>query len=78
MIAAATTNGMLLIAYIPPDHTGSIMVDMIALKDKIYKRIGLTRQAEYQWPLQVFPVTIRTLIHSLPPEKIAAGRIIGR
>ena len=33
--AAATPEGTLLIAYIPPDHTGSITVDMTALKDKI-------------------------------------------
>ena len=33
--AAANPDGTLLIAYIPPDHTGSITVDMTALKDKI-------------------------------------------
>ena len=33
--AAATPDGTLLIAYIPPDHVGSITVDMTALMDKI-------------------------------------------
>lgn len=32
--AAASKEGTLLIAYIPPDHTGSITVDMTALKKK--------------------------------------------
>jgi hypothetical protein len=33
--AAATPDGTLLIAYIPPDHTGSITVDMTVLKENI-------------------------------------------
>jgi hypothetical protein len=33
--AAATPDGTLLIAYIPPDHTGSITVDLTVLKENI-------------------------------------------
>jgi Protein of unknown function (DUF4038)/Putative collagen-binding domain of a collagenase len=33
--AAATADGTLLIAYVPPDHTGSITVDMTVLKEKV-------------------------------------------
>ena len=33
--AAANPDGSLLVAYIPPDHTGSISVDMTVLKEKV-------------------------------------------
>ena len=34
--AAAVPNGSLLIAYIPPDHNGSITVDMSVLKKSVH------------------------------------------
>ena len=36
--AAATPNGKLLVAYIPPAHSGSVTIDMTAMKPRVRGR----------------------------------------
>ena len=74
--AAATPDGTLFIAYIPPDHTGSITVDMTVLKENI-KAYWYDPTNGISTAIPVRPLITRTHMNSLLPEKITPGRMIG-
>lgn len=47
MTAAATLNGTLLVAYVPPDHTGLIEIDMMVMSGQTRARWLNPASAEY-------------------------------
>lgn len=70
--AAASSNGDLLVAYIPPAHRGSITVNMTALKSKTYARWFDPTNGTYMQAgsTALDPVANRSFT---PPEKNATG-----
>ena len=70
--AAASPNGNLFVAYIPPAHRGSITVDMSVFTNKAYARWFDPTNGQYI-SIAPFPMDNKGTHSFLPPEKNAAG-----
>jgi hypothetical protein len=70
--AAATPSGNLLIAYIPPAYTGSIIVDMSAMKDKITARWFDPTSGDYSM-IKNSAFTNKGTHEFIPPGKNTSG-----
>jgi hypothetical protein len=70
--ASATKNGTLLVAYIPPAHTGSISVDMSALRGKIYANWFDPTNGSFT-EVTGSPFTTKSAREFVPPGKNSTG-----
>ena len=70
--AAATRDGTLLVAYIPPAHNGSINVDMTALNGKVYANWFDPANGKYV-PVKDSPVPGKAIYEFIPPGKNSTG-----
>lgn len=70
--AAATKDGTLLVAYIPPAHTGSITVDMSVFNSSVYANWFDPADGRYI-AVSGSPLTAKTIYKFAPPGKNSAG-----
>jgi len=69
--AAATPDGTLLVAYVPPDHSGSITIDMTAMSGPAQARWFNPASAAYTLIVGTFPNTGTTTF--TPPGNNGSG-----
>lgn len=70
--AAATKDGSLLVAYIPPAHTGSIVINTDVLYGKVYAYWFDPTNGKYT-SIDGLPVAAKGVQSFTPPEKNSAG-----